>query len=87
MVKIILQQARSFILPAIVDFLQLPYDALMPPGEGGVTILLGLSLPIGRYNYCPVQVEHRDLGIRRGREIRSVQTRLLRTQRFQPLKA
>ena len=52
-----------------------------------MTILLGLSLPIGRYNYCTVQVEHRDLGVRRGRKTLPVQTGLLRAQRFQPFEA
>jgi len=70
-----------------MDLLQFLHDALIPPGEGSVTILLGLSLPIGRYNYCTVQVKHRDLGVRRRREIHPVKTRLLWAQRFQPLKA
>lgn len=65
-----------------MDLLQLLHDVLMPPGERSVTILLGLSLPVGRHNYCAIQVKHRDLRARSGREIYPVQTGLLGTQGF-----
>ena len=71
-VKIIVERARSFISPVVMYLLQLLHDALMPPGERSVTILLGLSLPIGRHNYCTIQVKHRDLGVRCGGEVHPV---------------